>query len=84
MAEHLAIVARENNPERKAFYQLAWYLGASQPDLAFLQAEDADWNNNVISSASAMLKRVGNGVSRSSNRSVIIREHESFVCREMK
>ena len=28
--EHQAIVAREQNPERKAFYQLAWHLGASQ------------------------------------------------------
>ena len=49
LAEHLAIVARENNPERKAFYKLAWYLGASQSDLASLQAEDVDWSNNVIS-----------------------------------
>jgi integrase len=49
LAEHLAIVARENNPERKAFYKLAWYLGASQSDLAFLQAENVDWDNNVIS-----------------------------------
>ena len=49
LAEHLAIVARENNPERKAFYKLAWYLGASQSDLAFLDAENVDWNNNVIS-----------------------------------
>jgi integrase len=49
LAEHLAIVARENNPERKAFYKLAWYLGASQSDLAFLNAEDVDWERNVIS-----------------------------------
>lgn len=49
LAEHLAIVARETNPERKAFYKLAWYLGASQSDLAFLNAEDVDWRNNVIS-----------------------------------
>lgn len=49
LAEHLAIVARENNPERKAFYKLAWYLGASQSDLAFLTAENVDWENNVIS-----------------------------------
>lgn len=48
-AEHLAIVARENNPERKAFYKLAWHLGASQSDLAFLNAEDVDWDNHVIS-----------------------------------
>jgi len=37
-AEHLAIVAREQNPERKAFYKLAWHLGASQTDLAELNA----------------------------------------------
>jgi integrase len=49
LAEHQAIVARENNPERKAFYKLAWCLGASQSDLAFLQAENVDWYNNLIS-----------------------------------
>ncbi len=49
LAEHLAIVAREQNAERKAFYKLAWYLGASQSDLAFLEAENVDWQNNVIS-----------------------------------
>jgi integrase len=48
LAEHLAIVARENNPERKAFYKLAWHLGASQSDLAFLEAENVDWDNHVI------------------------------------
>jgi integrase len=49
LAEHQAIVAREQNPERKAFYQLAWHLGASQSDIAFLEAENIDWENNVIS-----------------------------------
>ncbi len=49
LTEHLAILARENNPERRAFYKLAWHLGASQSDLAFLNAEDVDWNNHVIS-----------------------------------
>jgi integrase len=47
--EHRAIVAREQNRERKAFYQLAWHLGASQSDLAFLEAENIDWQNHVIS-----------------------------------
>ncbi len=47
--EHCRIVEREKNPERKAFYQLAWHLGASQSDLAHLQAEDVDWPNRVIS-----------------------------------
>jgi integrase len=50
-AEHLAIVARELNPERRAFYQLAWHLGASQSDVAFLEAENVDWQNHVISFA---------------------------------
>jgi integrase len=51
LAEHLAIIAREQNPERKAFYKLAWHLGASQSDLASLNAEDVDWEHHVISYA---------------------------------
>lgn len=46
--EHSKIIARERNPERKAFYQLAWHLGASQSDLAHLQAEDVDWSARII------------------------------------
>jgi hypothetical protein len=38
LAEHEAIVARETNPERRAFYKLAWQLGAAQTDLAMLTA----------------------------------------------
>jgi integrase len=49
--EHQAIVAREQNSERKAFYQLAWHLGASQTDIALLEAKDIDWEHNVISYA---------------------------------
>ncbi len=40
--EHGRIVERETNPERKAFYQLAWYTGASQTDLALLEASNID------------------------------------------
>jgi integrase len=47
--EHGRILERELNPERKAFYQLAWHLGASQSDLANLHAEDIDWSARVIS-----------------------------------
>ena len=46
--EHCKIVEREKNPERKAFYQLAWHLGASQSDLAHLQAEDVNWEARII------------------------------------
>ena len=49
--EHEAIIARELNPVRKAFYQLAWHLGASQSDIAFLEAENIEWQNRVISFA---------------------------------
>jgi integrase len=49
--EHDAIIAREPNPERKAFYQLAWHLGASQSDLAFLESDNIDWETGVISFA---------------------------------
>jgi integrase len=46
--EHFKILEREKNPERKAFYQLAWHFGASQSDLANLQAEDVDWQTRII------------------------------------
>ncbi|HEY3854094.1 MAG TPA: tyrosine-type recombinase/integrase [Verrucomicrobiae bacterium] len=51
LEEHQAIVAREQNVERKAFYQLAWHLGASQTDIALLEAKDIDWEHNIISYA---------------------------------
>ena len=38
-AEHEAIVVRESNQERKSFYKLAWHLGGSQSDVAFLDAQ---------------------------------------------
>lgn len=47
--EHSKIIAREKNAERRAFYKLAWHLGASQSDLANLQAEDVDWQTHIIS-----------------------------------
>lgn len=47
--EHKAIVARELNTERRAFYELAWHIGASQSDIAFLEAENVDWKSEIIS-----------------------------------
>ena len=49
LSEHRTILAHEVNPERRAFYELAWHLGASQGDLAGLNAEDIDWREKVIS-----------------------------------
>jgi integrase len=46
--EHRAIVARERNAERRAFYELCWHLGGSQADIANLTAEDIDWADTGI------------------------------------
>jgi integrase len=51
LEEHLKILAREGNPERKAFYELAWHLGASQTNIALLEAENIDWEQRVVSYA---------------------------------
>ena len=47
-SEHIEIVDREQNAEKKAFYELCWFLGGSQGDIASLQAEDIDWNDRTI------------------------------------
>ncbi|MCX6927914.1 MAG: tyrosine-type recombinase/integrase [Verrucomicrobia bacterium] len=47
--EHRRIVEREQNPERRNFYELCWMLGGSQGDLANLRAEDIDWGSRVVS-----------------------------------
>lgn len=49
LKEHQSITCWETNPERRASYELAWHLGASQTDLAFLEAENVDWENKVVS-----------------------------------
>ncbi len=49
LEEHQRIIAREKNPERRAFYQLCWHLGGSQGDIAKLRAEDIDWENSTLS-----------------------------------
>jgi integrase len=46
--EHLLIIERERNPERRDFYELCWYLGGSQTDIANLTADSIDWTNGVI------------------------------------
>ena len=67
--EHQAIIARETNPERRAFYQLEWHIGASQSDLACLEAKNIDWENQAISfprkkTGSIALLRFGDEVAK--------------------
>jgi len=45
LEEHLKIVEREGNEERRKFYELLWELGGSQTDVARLEADDADWSD---------------------------------------
>jgi integrase len=47
--EHVGIVKREQNPERRDFYELLWHTGASQTDAACLTAEDINWKDRTIS-----------------------------------
>ncbi len=49
--EHQRIITLEWDAERKAFYQLLWYLGGSQSDVASLRAEDIQWDERVIAYA---------------------------------
>ena len=46
--EHVAIIASEQNRERRTFYQLLYETGAAQSDAANLKAEDIDWTNGVL------------------------------------
>jgi integrase len=47
--EHARIIAREGNPERRAFYELCWLLGGSQADIANLTADAIDWPARTVS-----------------------------------
>ena len=46
--EYLRIIEREGNLERKLFYQLLWYLGGSQTDVARLRGENIDREKRII------------------------------------
>jgi integrase len=48
LEEHQAILEREPNAERRAFYELCWHLGGSQGDIAHLMGEDVDWEQGII------------------------------------
>ena len=60
--EHAAIVQREQNPERRDFYEMLWHTGASQTDAACLLAEDVDWNTRTICYTRKKLKSRGTSI----------------------
>lgn len=57
--EHSRIIAREGNLERRDFYDLCWYLGGSQSDIASLQGEDIDYNRRAFVYARMKSKNLG-------------------------
>jgi integrase len=42
--EHRRIIAREKNPERRAYYEVLWWTGGAQTDIVNLCAEDIQWD----------------------------------------
>jgi integrase len=56
--EHERVIEREQNPERRAFYQLLWELGGAQGDIARLCAEYVDWESRVVSYIRQKTKKV--------------------------
>jgi len=48
LEEHQKIIAREQNPAKRAYYGLLWHLGGAQTDIANLTAEDVDWERKTI------------------------------------
>jgi integrase len=46
--EHEAIMAAEENAERRNYYQMLWETGAAQSDAAALSARNIDWRTNTL------------------------------------
>jgi integrase len=46
--EHAVIIQREQNVERRDFYELLWHTGAAQSDGACLRVEDINWDARTI------------------------------------
>ncbi len=57
--EHAAIIQREQNSERRDFYELLWHTGAAQSDGACLLAEDINWEARTICFTRKKLKSRG-------------------------
>ena len=60
--EHAAIVLREQNMERRDFYELLWHTGAAQSDGACLLAEDINWEARTICFTRKKLKSRGTSI----------------------
>lgn len=57
--EHQQIITREGNAERRDFYDLCWYLGGSQSDIADLDAKDLDYQKRAFAYNRHKTSRLG-------------------------
>jgi integrase len=57
--EHAVIILREQNAERRDYYELLWHTGAAQSDGACLRAEDINWVDRTICFTRKKLKSRG-------------------------
>ncbi|MDB6025668.1 MAG: Integrase family protein [Verrucomicrobiales bacterium] len=57
--EHLSIIEREPNQERRNFYSVLWYTGWSQSDVANMCAEAIHWKDKTMSVERMKLKGKG-------------------------
>ena len=46
--EHQQILSKENNPERRRYYEVLWQTGGAPVDIANLTDENIDWTNRVV------------------------------------
>jgi integrase len=60
--EHTAIIHREQNAERRDFYELLWLTGAAQSDGACLRAEEINWQARTICFTRKKLKSRGTNI----------------------
>ena len=60
--EHASIVQREQNAERRDFYELLWLTGAAQSDGACLLVEDINWSERTICFTRKKLKSRGTSI----------------------
>ncbi len=48
LEEHQAILASEQNPERKLYYSMVWEVGGAQSDVVNLSRDNVDQKKNVL------------------------------------
>jgi hypothetical protein len=56
LEEHARIVEREQNPERKLYYEMLWETGGSQADIASLHCDQVNLETETIRYSQSLAK----------------------------